>query len=66
LVTQKYISPILMKKLTALLIIIPFILLGCQTAQTEAPQRTPLLLISIDGLRPMDLASTDTPGVNRQ
>lgn len=50
-----------MKKLTALLIVIPVILLGCQTAQTEAPQRTPLLLISIDGLRPMDLASTDTP-----
>lgn len=51
----------IINKLSNLLIIALFVCVGCSNAQTEAPQRTPLLLISIDGLRPIDLVSTHTP-----
>ena len=49
-----------MKTIKLLLIFALFISsVGCTKSETQ--QRTPLLLISIDGLRPMDVAATDTP-----
>lgn len=48
------------KKFLLLLIALGLLLFSSCTAQQEA-ERTPLLLISIDGLKPSDVNKTDTP-----